>query len=249
MQYTLHINQVKALEWGLNLQQAAMFSFIYSAATWAAKDGEFWNVSKGKIIEELPILTNKPDTIYRLRKGLKEKGLIECKLINGKDFYRVTDAGLEWNSSASPASEKNPSNGKESAISPEKNPVSTGKISDVSIYQDQDTNDHMANASGRAVPACPHQKIIDLYHDTLPANPRIVQWTDTRKSYLQSRWREDPDRQTLDWWQQYFSFVSRSDFLCGRIEPTTPGRKPFKADLEWLVRPSNFVKVLEGKYA
>jgi len=29
MQYTVTINQVKALEWGLNSQQALLFAFVY----------------------------------------------------------------------------------------------------------------------------------------------------------------------------------------------------------------------------
>ena len=32
MQYTVTINQVKALEWGLNSQQALLFAFVGGAA-------------------------------------------------------------------------------------------------------------------------------------------------------------------------------------------------------------------------
>jgi hypothetical protein len=38
-----------------------------------------------------------------------------------------------------------------------------------------------------------------------------------------------------------------SRFLTGKAEPG-PGRKPFVATLEWLLRPKNFAKVVEGTY-
>jgi len=107
-----------------------------------------------------------------------------------------------------------------------------------------------ASAPGRskaASPSCPHEEIIAAYHETLPTCPRVREWTETRQSLLRSRWRDDPKRQTLEWWRKFFAYVSESDFLCGRTEPRK-GSPPFLCDLEWLIRPSNFVKVIEGKY-
>jgi hypothetical protein len=50
----------------------------------------------------------------------------------------------------------------------------------------------------------------------------------------------------LRWWGEFFGYVAKSDFLMGRSQPRD--REPFECDLEWLVRPKNFVKVIEGKY-
>lgn len=91
-------------------------------------------------------------------------------------------------------------------------------------------------------PSCQHEKIIELYHEILPTMPAVRVWTEVRKKKLAARWREDEKRQDLDFWQRFFTYVSKSDFLCGRTE------KPFNCDLEWLVNASNFVKVIEGKY-
>jgi len=99
---------------------------------------------------------------------------------------------------------------------------------------------------GVAPPPCPQQAIVDLYHATLPTLRRVKDWSEERQGYLRARWRESPDRQNLDWWQGYFEHVGGSDWLMGR-RPGGNGR-PFDCDLEWLVRPTNFVKVLEGKY-
>ena len=67
-----------------------------------------------------------------------------------------------------------------------------------------------------------------------------------RQQLLRKRWSEKPERQSLDWWREFFGYVSASDFLMGRANSN--GREPFDCDLEWLVRPKNFVKVIEGKY-
>lgn len=97
-----------------------------------------------------------------------------------------------------------------------------------------------------ASPDCPHEAIVALYHETLPALPRVAVWDERRRTYLRSRWRESQDRQSLDWWKRLFGYVGKSDFLMGRVE--TNGRKPFQANLEWILKPSNFVKIIEGNY-
>jgi len=96
-------------------------------------------------------------------------------------------------------------------------------------------------------PECPHEEIINLYHKILISNPKVREWTKERQKFLRARWREKPERQKLDWWKKYFEYISESKFLTGNAEPQS-GRKTFIADLEWIVRPSNFVKIIEGKY-
>ena len=90
---------------------------------------------------------------------------------------------------------------------------------------------------------CPHQEIINLYHEILPELPQVKVWNETRQRLLRARWREDPERQNLDWWRQFFEYVRESDFLMGRV--VGKDGSFFQADLEWLIRPNNFVKVIE----
>jgi hypothetical protein len=94
---------------------------------------------------------------------------------------------------------------------------------------------------------CPHQSIIALYHEVLPMCPPVKIWNKARRAFMRQRWRESPNRQDLDWWRRYFGYVAESPFLTGMANPA-PGRLPFLADLEWLVRPGNMAKVIEGKY-
>ena len=97
------------------------------------------------------------------------------------------------------------------------------------------------------IPPCPHQKIIDLYHEILPELPKVKAWNETRRRYLQARWREAKERQNLDWWRRFFKYIRESDFLMGRTIPSN-GRPPFRATLEWILRPNNFAKIIEGFY-
>ncbi len=103
-------------------------------------------------------------------------------------------------------------------------------------------------SSARGIPGCPHEKIIALYHQHLPQNPKVREWPEHRRRLLASRWREDPDRQSLKFWKEFFEFVADSPFLTGKVPPRTPGGVPFIASLEWLIRPTNFVKVIEENY-
>lgn len=89
---------------------------------------------------------------------------------------------------------------------------------------------------------CPHQEIIAEYHRILPGLMVIRDWTPQRQKLLRSRWAENQERQELAWWTRYFESVRASPFLMGQNE------KGWQADLEWLIRPSNMPKVIEGKY-
>ena len=92
----------------------------------------------------------------------------------------------------------------------------------------------------------PIKKIVELYHELLPELPKVQKLTDTRKKQISARWKSG-DIGDLDEWREYFEFVRGSRFLMGRSPPST-GHKLFVADLEWLTKESNFVKVWEGKY-
>ena len=71
---------------------------------------------------------------------------------------------------------------------------------------------------------------------------------------MRARWREwwqggkyATQAEGLDFWRRYFVHVSKSAFLTGRA-PATSGRAPFVADLEWLVHPEHYLRVIEGRF-
>lgn len=104
----------------------------------------------------------------------------------------------------------------------------------------------LASTKRVQAPACPHADIVALYHECLPAHPAVKVWGDDRQAQLRKRWREDPKRQSLDYWRRFFLHVGKSPFLTGK----TTGRdgRSFLATLDWLVGPQNFAKVIEGRY-
>ena len=102
--------------------------------------------------------------------------------------------------------------------------------------------------AGDPVSDCPQQAIIAAYHDELPMLPRVREWNEQRRKLLRSRWRESTERQDVDWWRTWFAWIRETcPFLVGQ-GTCPPGRDPFVADLEWLIRPNNFAKVVEGRY-
>ena len=104
MRFSTYINNQKALEWGLNANQAALFDLLNQASSWAEEiivDGVvyYW-VSRNKVLEELPLFYKTSDTVYRHFAELDEKGLITY-LKQGKhgdkDLIRLTEKGKSWN--------------------------------------------------------------------------------------------------------------------------------------------------------
>jgi hypothetical protein len=102
MKYTISIDQTHSIAWGLTLSEAAMFSFLYSVPSWAEQifvDNQVWFfASRNKAIDEMPIISDKSDTVYRLYKSLQTKGVIDWKKFGEKDCIRITEKGKQWNS-------------------------------------------------------------------------------------------------------------------------------------------------------
>jgi len=149
------------------------------------------------------------------------------------------------------------------------NAATTTSKSHAENSSSQEVTGEKKPSKGEKIPSCPYQEIVNLYHEILPELPQCRVLNETRKSYLRARWREiltkpelmaimvpehkelvmHSDRQKgLLWFERFFRYVAESDFLCGKVPPSKGRNKPFIADLEWLTRPNNFVKVLEGRY-
>jgi len=96
-------------------------------------------------------------------------------------------------------------------------------------------------------PKCDPQAIVDLFNKTLPGLPQVAMLTKDRKSKISARWNESDVHQDLDFWADFFALVGESEFLMGKGGARN-GAKPFRATFDWLIAPSNFVKVVEGNY-
>lgn len=93
--------------------------------------------------------------------------------------------------------------------------------------------------------ACPYEEIKKLYHEKLPNNPQVASLSSGRKAHIKARWKKDiPD---LESWSRYFEYVGESLFLTGRVNQNN-GRKPFLANIDFLIKESNVLKIVEGNY-
>lgn len=178
MQYTITISQTKALEWGLNAQQAMLFAFVYECPSWAnpvkTDAGIFYALSKAKIVEELPLLTSKPDTTYRLLKQLKEAGVIDLSSTSAITLVRLTDKGRSWNRAVD-GSEKYPGEvGKISEVGRKNLRAGSEKSPTNQDTSNQDTNQKERDASRKT------------RFDPLTAKPSNVS-TDTWADWCQYR--------------------------------------------------------------
>lgn len=104
-------------------------------------------------------------------------------------------------------------------------------------------------------PACPYEKIVALYHEICPTLPRIAVINDSRKRSIKSRWLElckeenySTEDEGLEGMKVFFQIVKNSRFLTGRVDPSPGRNRPFIADLDFLMRPTKFIAVFEGKY-
>ena len=143
MKYNININQKKSVEWELSTSEAIVFSWIYSLPSWSNSitynNEAYYFGSRNKACEELPIVTSKFDTMYRIFKSLSDKSLISIISLEKKDYIALTDKGREWydgiistigSKNLEENSEKNPCLGKKSKetrkkirINSEKNPI------------------------------------------------------------------------------------------------------------------------------
>lgn len=108
------------------------------------------------------------------------------------------------------------------------------------------------------VPLCPHEKLVEAYHELLPTCTKVVEWNNQRQALMRARWREKSVSKAKNWgytteeqglacWRGFFAWCAQSAFLTGNASGRD-GAAPFVATLEWLIRPKNFAKVVEGNY-
>lgn len=118
---------------------------------------------------------------------------------------------------------------------------------DIDIDKERDIEEDKSSSRQKSdeVTRIPFEKLVDLYHSVCTSLPKIRKLTSKRKSYIKARWKENPD---MKFWTEFFQRVENSDFLSGRLEPKGNRDRAFKADLEWITKEENHIKILEGKY-
>ena len=115
-----------------------------------------------------------------------------------------------------------------------------------------------ASLSETAFPPCPHKELLKIYQKHLPqlTQPRL--WEGSRQASMKSRWVQaskpseySPKGYTtledgLAWWEGFFGYIATDTALAAGYESN--GRT-WKPDLVWIVNPTNFAKIIDGKYS
>jgi uncharacterized protein YdaU (DUF1376 family) len=119
-------------------------------------------------------------------------------------------------------------------------------------YHDAD-----ASLSTAALIDCPHQEILKLFKQQLPElrQPRV--WEGNRRTLLKNRWQQaskpsvysadgyKTKEDGLEWWETFFDYIAKNTKLTTGFDNKGHTWKP---DLEWLTKPANFAKIIDGKY-
>lgn len=81
-----------------------------------------------------------------------------------------------------------------------------------------------------------YQGVLDAYHECCPSFPAVIKLSETRKRAIKARLKD----YGLEEIKRAFSLAGQSDFL--------KGSSGWQASFDWLMKPANMTKVLEGNY-
>ena len=133
--------------------------------------------------------------------------------------------------------------GKQKVANANKCKQNVANLADSDSDSDSDSEDTDTNVSSSTdVDRCPQTEIISMWGEVLPElrQPRV--WDGQRAKDLAARWKsKDVKANSVDYWRGLFEYIRRSDFLMGRVTN-------FSASLDWVVKASNYNKIIEGKY-
>lgn len=107
-----------------------------------------------------------------------------------------------------------------------------------------------ANGTGEKVAApervvCPHAEIAALFHRYCPTMPKVLKIDGNRANAVRTRWVAAggaKEGRGLQWFEQLFKRAGASSFLNGSSGKWTA------CCFDWLLKPANCTKVLEGTY-
>ena len=144
-----------------------------------------------------------------------------------EDSYPINSDRVEWHKEEEKEEEK------EEDILPPYSPPKGGEA-DSSLRSEsrQNIDDYTPPKPERT----DYQGVLDAYHECCPGFPAVIKLTETRKRAIKARLKD----YGLDEIKRAFSLAGQSDFL--------KGSSGWQASFDWLMKPANMTKVLEGNY-
>ena len=83
-----------------------------------------------------------------------------------------------------------------------------------------------------------YQAVLDAFHESCPSLPKVLKLSDSRKKAIKARLNDFG----LEEIKRAFTLTEQSDFLKGN------NATGWQAGFDWLMKPANLTKVLEGNY-
>lgn len=108
---------------------------------------------------------------------------------------------------------------------------------DIDIDKERDKDKDIIHADKPQKSDTEIQSVVDAYHTICLDLPKIRTLTKQRRSAVKARISENG----IDTITEAFRKAQASDFLTGKVND-------FKASFDWIMKPSNFCKILEGNY-
>lgn len=113
-------------------------------------------------------------------------------------------------------------------------------------FTPQEGDEAVPGKTDPSISPCPHKDIIEAYNATLGhllPRVKLSLWPGSAgEKNLQMRWKEYESRQCLKFWTGLFDYIRECPLLTG------DGNRGWKADLRWIVKKENLIKIQEGNY-
>ena len=262
MRFNTHINNQKAIEWGLNANQAALFDLLNQSSSWAKDvtiDGQvFYWVSRNRVIEELPLFYSKSDTVYRHFVELAKKELISYQKQGEKDLIKLTEKGKTWNEFTKSSSEIDPNElgnksdtRKQIRISPEIDPTNNNTNNNINntplTPQGENlpkgkSEEKKSNRSGKKID---FEKIAELWNIENENNdsqlPFVEKVNDERKRAIK-RFLVELREPTLECVEKYF----KAFFAALKPHHLGENDRGWRANFDFAIKPKQVLRVREG---
>lgn len=262
MEFSLHINQRRAVEWDLSLGEAVLFGYLTTVGQWAkhAPDGSgyFW-LSPAKLQAELPLVCSHKDSARRHMRNLQAKGLVERRKIGNDAYFRVTAKGVEWRSNTiaeSPDESVRSSDDlrTDRSAAPDESVRSSAPTPDQSVRQSdtpvKSSNQNQEKKCGREPRARPAsdgslpEELEAAYRERIPWGVQFQVWPKKRQQALRRLQREHPFCLNAGFWDAYFAAAATDRFIRGEVPPR-PGSDPFRVGIDYLLREEVFTTIVE----
>lgn len=156
MRKFITLDQSAIMDWGLNYTEAVLFSWFYALPSWAGSithnNQTYFFASYAKACEDLPVLTNKPDTMYRYYKKVESAGLIKILIKEGRVFVALTEKAKTWNTERNVVKNINSDN---HPTNTEVHPTNIGQSSEIARTNVRHIDSNTIDSQNRISPKSP----------------------------------------------------------------------------------------------